>query len=76
MQTIGSVPYKVIQLAHIGSHLIDEADEFLIQQKSAIRFRDAYYLKFPSGEAWLMEYGILPSTTMVFKHSQQPGILR
>mgnify|MGYP001199362488 CR=1 FL=1 len=70
MHAVGSVPYKVIQLAHIGSHLIPQADQFLIQQKSAIRYRDAYYLKFPTGEAWLMEYGILVSWNLTIDEHQ------
>lgn len=53
--------YKVIQLAHIGSHLVEGAADYLIHTKSAVRYRDAFYLKYPVGEAWLMEYGVLVS---------------
>lgn len=70
MHTDGSIPYKIIQLAHIGSHLIPEADDFLVQQKSAIRFRDAYYLKYPQGEVWLMEYGVLVSWNLTADEQQ------
>lgn len=70
MHTDGAVPYKVIQLAHIGSHLIPGADDFLIQQKSAMRYRDAYYLKFHAGEAWLMEYGVLVSWSLTADEQQ------
>lgn len=63
--------FKVIHLAHIGSHLIPDADEFLIRQKSAVRYRDAYYLKFPTGEAWLMEYGVLVSWDLKADEQQQ-----
>tara|TARA_R110001592_G_scaffold33316_4_gene115622 strand:- start:3333 stop:4130 length:798 start_codon:yes stop_codon:yes gene_type:complete len=71
MSTEASSSYKVIQLAHIGSHLIPNADEFLINQKSAIRYRDAYYLKYPNGEAWLMEYGVLVSWDLKADEQQQ-----
>ena len=70
MHTDGSTPYKIIQLAHIGSQLIPEADDYLIQQKSAIRYRDAYYLKYPQGEVWLMEYGVLVSWNLTADEQQ------
>ena len=63
--------FKVIHLAHIGSHLVEGADEFLIRQKSAVCYRDAYYLKFPVGEAWLMEYGVLVSWDLKADEQQQ-----
>lgn len=70
MHTDGSIPYKIIQLAHIGSHLTPEAGDFLIQKKSAIRHRDAYYLKYPEGEVWLMEYGVLVSWNLTTDEQQ------
>lgn len=71
MSTETHKTYKVIQLAHIGSHLREEADEFLVQQKSAVRYRDAYFLKYPTGEAWLMEYGVLVSWDLKADEQQQ-----
>ncbi len=36
-----------------------QSDTYLINQLGAVKYRDAYYLKLPEGEAWLFDYAIL-----------------
>lgn len=71
MSNVDSSLFKIIHLAHIGSHLKEGAAEYLVSKKSAVRYRDAFYLKYPVGEAWLMQYGVLVSWDMKADEQQQ-----
>lgn len=52
--------FKTIYSAHIGDALDSERVEAaLIEKKGAVRYRDAYYVKFPVGEAWCFDYGVV-----------------
>lgn len=38
---------------------LDAANKLLIKQKSATRYRDAYHIVLPIGEAWVFNYGVV-----------------
>lgn len=63
---------QTIYIAHIGES-VDAvcAEASLIQGKGAIRYRDAYKLKFPAGEAWLFNYGVLVCWNLTTDERQQ-----
>ena len=51
---------KTIHLALLSEQLDSELTEkILIGDKGAVRYRDAYYLKFDAAEAWIFSYGVL-----------------
>lgn len=51
---------KDIQISLLGRSLdSDLTEKVLIDQLSAVRYRDAYQLASPTGEAWLFDYGVL-----------------
>ncbi|HBF08963.1 MAG TPA: sad1-interacting factor 2 [Gammaproteobacteria bacterium] len=51
--------FKRIHIALLGSFLQkEEADGLLIKQKSAVRYGDAYWLRYHEGEAWVFNYGV------------------
>lgn len=51
---------KDIQISLLGRGLNNELiDKVLIEQQSAVRYRDAYLIAFNQGEAWVFDYGVL-----------------
>lgn len=54
-----NVEIKRIAIVVLGESLKAEGQGLLIEQLSAVRYRDAYLLNRPEGEAWLFDYGIL-----------------
>lgn len=60
MNTIQAEPLKRITIALLGRKLHrDACENTLISKMGAVRYRDAYYLKQPEGEAWMFDYGVL-----------------
>lgn len=49
-----------ITITVLGAQLsISTTDDALIQEFAAVRYRDAFQIKCPSGECWLFNYGVL-----------------
>lgn len=63
---------QTVYIAHI-SESIDavRAEPFLTKDKGAVKYRDAYKLKFPAGEAWLFNYGVLVCWNLTTDERQQ-----
>jgi uncharacterized Rmd1/YagE family protein len=55
-----------ITIVALGQSLnIEQAQAFLIHERSAIRYRDAYLIPHSQGQAWLFDYGILVAWNML-----------
>jgi len=51
---------SAITVIHLGERLeLEEGAATLTKEYGAQRYRDAYFLKFSDGEAWLFTYGVL-----------------
>jgi len=63
---------ETIYIAHIGESIdVEHAEAALIQEKGAVRYRDAYKLEFPAGEAWLFNYGVLVCWNLASEERKQ-----
>lgn len=52
--------FRTIHVSQFGGNAnISGYAEQLVQEKGAIRFRDAFYFRLAEGEAWLFTYGVL-----------------
>ncbi|VUD68744.1 hypothetical protein TDB9533_04103 [Thalassocella blandensis] len=57
---ISNTASQRINVALLGRALDSEkCDEYLVSQHGAVKYRDAYLLSLPQGEAWLFEYAVL-----------------
>ena len=64
--------FKRIHIALLGSFLQkEEADGLLIEQKSAVRYGDAYWLRYHDGEAWIFNYGVAVCWNMTNDERQE-----
>jgi uncharacterized Rmd1/YagE family protein len=64
MSTETQIPHDAqfqrIHIAQLGSYIEKiPAEKLLIQQHSAIRYGDAYVIRYHQGEAWIFSYGVL-----------------
>jgi len=60
-----------IHIAQLGSFIEKEPGEkLLIEQKSAVRYGDAYLLRYEQGEAWVFSYGVLVCWNLSFDERQ------
>lgn len=72
MSSEDSQHYLRINTALLGRDVdLTLAESFLIQQKGAVRYRDAFYLRYPEGEAWFFEYGVLVCWNVAESDRQQ-----
>ena len=61
-----------IYIAHLGESIDDAlAEQRVINDKGAARYRDAYAIKYPVGEAWLFNYGVLVCWNLTTEERQQ-----
>jgi len=65
-------PLQTIYIAHLGESIdVVLAEKRLINDKGAVRYRDAYAIKYQAGEAWLFNYGVLVCWDLTTDERQQ-----
>ncbi|MDO3388069.1 RMD1 family protein [Gilvimarinus sp. SDUM040013] len=73
MNTINTAcAIKRITIANIAQAInADSLNEYLVDQRGATRYRDAYCMRMNSGEAWLFDYGVLIGWNLSEEERQQ-----
>ncbi|MBN2341880.1 MAG: RMD1 family protein [Deltaproteobacteria bacterium] len=71
-EAVQNTDSRRITITLLGTQVIaEEVEPELINHFGAIRYRDAYYIKFNGSDAWLFEYGVLVSWNQTENDRQQ-----
>lgn len=60
MENSTEIDFYRLTITVLGEHMnISPSNDAIVESFGAVRYRDAYQIKCPSGECWLFNYGIL-----------------